>query len=120
MSKRRQGGRRPAGGSRRDHIKDAQLCAQVARTLSYTLAELPDDALLDLSLIEVVPAPDTSRLAVRLAAPDDAPFDELRARLVAELARMRADIAAAINRKKVPALVFELVPASHVARPDEP
>lgn len=106
MSKNSRGGR-PA--KRHNRIKDAQLCAQVARTLSYSLAELPD-ALLGLTLIEVVPAPDAGRLAVRLMVPVGADVDEMRAGLDAALPHLRRDVAAAIHRKKVPTLFFELLP----------
>ncbi|MFK7985458.1 MAG: ribosome-binding factor A [Sandaracinaceae bacterium] len=105
MSRKSRSGR----AGRQNQIKDAQLCAQVARTLSYSLGELPD-ALLGLVLIEVVPAPDAGRLAVRLMVPTEADVATVRAGLQAALPRMRSDVANAIHRKSVPTLMFELVP----------
>ena len=113
MSKRRKRGRDAlpgpddlfsASADRRASIKEAQLCAQVRETLSFALADTTDDTLLSVFVLDVVPAPDQSRLAVQVEAPGDP--DEVQRRLVQELGRLRTEIAHAIHRKKVPNLTF--------------
>ncbi len=95
--------------------KTHQLCAEVERTLVLLLAaESADVCLQDLYVEAVEPAPNASRLLVVLRPwSPDASHD-----LKAVLARLgevngywRAQVAAAINRKKVPDLVFQVLPA---------
>lgn len=91
--------------------KTLQLCEQVARTLESVLAEQGDAALRDLLVVRVEPAPDASRFLVTVApmlvGPD---FDPIRtlAQLEAASGRLRREIAAAITRRKTPALAFQL------------
>ncbi len=92
--------------------KALQLCGQVARTLSGLLAgECTDDLLRDLDVESVVPAPNSARLLVTLAwtAPAGAvrPSDVL-AHLQRASGWLRAEVAAAIHRKRVPELLFQL------------
>ena len=99
---------------RRHRRKDAQLCAQVQRAIDDALAcELDDELLAGLWVVRVEPAPDVSLLRVWLArGPDRAPFDvdDVLARLAAAHGVLRAEVAAAIHRKRVPALTFALEP----------
>lgn len=99
-----------AGPSRREgpDRSTQRLCGQVARLLTLVLAGLAADD--DLSLLDIVavePAPDASRLRVRLHA-FDASLDRERAlaRLAAARGRLRAELAAHLVRRRVPDLVF--------------
>lgn len=89
---------------RRTKIKEAQLCAQVRDALSLALADSTDETLLGVFVLDVLPAPDSSRLAVQVEAPGDP--DEVQRRVVQELGRLRTEVAHAIHRKKVPSLAF--------------
>lgn len=91
--------------------KTGRLCRQVAETLSLTLSECGEDFLLDLAVREVVPAPDAGRLLVTME-PGDPGQDP--AAIVAALARahgrLRSAVAAAVQRKRAPEIVFRLAP----------
>ncbi len=94
--------------------KTHQLCAEVERTLVLLLAaESADDGLQGLYVEAVEPAPNASRLLVVLRPWSPAASGDLKA-VLARLGEVkgywRAQIAAAINRKKVPDLVFQVVP----------
>jgi ribosome-binding factor A len=92
--------------------KTLQLCAQVAETLSMILAEMPDDILRDLMVEEVQPAPDSSQLLVLLRpAPSAVNFDPVQAQAhLAEVSRdIRMEVAAAINRRRVPTLLYQVL-----------
>ncbi len=93
--------------AKRDN-KLAQLCAQVRESVAMTLADSDDEVLLDLFVIDVVGAPDASRLLVQLQAPADTPPEAVREAVEAVRGRMRRDIADTIHRKRVPSLSFEL------------
>jgi ribosome-binding factor A len=96
---------------RREHIKDAQLCAAVRETLSLALAQSTDDLLLSLFVTDVVPAPDATRLAVHLEASPGVDLEDVRAALDRVGGRLRAEVAASINRRKTPALFFDVRPS---------
>ncbi len=91
--------------------RDRRLCGQVAEALSLALGELAGNAWTDgLSIVSVEPAPDSSRLKVSVEyAGRDA--DDTRAAF-AQLrglgAHLRWEVGAAISRRRVPELVFEL------------
>lgn len=97
--------------SGRDRKLD-QLCSQVARTLVFVLqGECHDECLSALQVVEVVPAPDASRLRVRLSLPDGSSAEDLlraRERLAAAEGRIRSEIARSIRRKKAPMLLSEV------------
>lgn len=97
--------------SRREQIKDAQLCAAVQETLSLVLAQRPSDLLLSAYVMDVVPAPDASRLLVRVEVSPGVDPDAVRDALTRSLPELRAEIAASIARKKTPTLIFEVHPA---------
>jgi len=93
--------------------KALQLCGQVARTLQAVLAgECGDDLLRELQVESVVPAPTSARLLVTLTlatAGAGVPVEEVLARLHAAQGLLRGEVAAAINRRRVPELTFRLL-----------
>jgi ribosome-binding factor A len=88
-----------------------QLCRQAYRALSYTIpGDLADPLLQELSVDQVLPAPDASRLLVRLICPrKGADTARLLERLGHVEGYLRAQIAATIMRKRAPELTFQLV-----------
>lgn len=97
--------------------KALQLCSQVAETLTLVLAgECDDDLLRDLLVEAVTPFPTSARLLVTLrptvSAAAATPV-EVAGRLEGVRARLRAEVAQAIHRRKAPDLVFRVLPASH-------
>ena len=100
------------GSEKQRDRKTAQLCAQALRTLSTALAELGDPTLRELSIESVVPAPDASRLLVRVYF--QRPPAEIDAASILEKLRtvrgfLRAEMASAINRRRASELDFQLV-----------
>ena len=103
-------GNRPGSAGR----KARQLCAQAAEALAFALAATADDdRIAALTVASVVPGPDASRLIATLVPPPGEPFDpaELIASLDRSSARLRAEVARAITRRKAPALAFRIVVA---------
>lgn len=97
--------------SRREAIKDAQLCRAVRETLSLAIAESGGELLSSLFVVDVEPAPDASRLAVRVEAPAELDVREVYEALERITPRLRAEIASSIQRKKTPSLAFVVYPA---------
>jgi ribosome-binding factor A len=98
---------------RRPDRKTLQLCEQVRHTLEYVLTgELDDDQLRMLYVAKVEPAPDADRLLVTVVPltkalqPDPV---QVTTRLHANAPRLRAAVAAAISRRKVPDLLYRFV-----------
>lgn len=91
--------------NKKEDRKAQQLCAEVAKTLSMTLTG-------DVRVLSVEPAPDASVLRVRFFSSSDP--DAMHARLSAATGALRAAVAADINRKRAPELVFQWAP-----EPDE-
>jgi ribosome-binding factor A len=92
--------------------KTLQLCSEVAKTLAYALSwEMGDDLLSLLQVERVAAAPDSSRLlvTVSLQAPPDL-VDPARVveRLQQSTGKLRAAVAAAVCRRRVPDLTFRL------------
>ena len=94
--------------------KARQLCEQVAQALDHALAWVCGDPILNaLSVVAVEPAPDASRLLVRLVVVDPecgATLQEILSRLAAARGLLRTQVAAAIHRKGVPEVVFHIEP----------
>lgn len=113
-SARRGGGRSSfGGGAKRPDRKTLQLCEQVRHTLEYVLTgELDDDQLRMLYVAKVEPAPDADQLLVTVVpltkdlAPDPV---EVTTRLQTHAPALRAAVASAISRRKVPALLYRFV-----------
>jgi ribosome-binding factor A len=106
-------GHKPRFKSHNEGRKAKQLCRQVADTLDLVLSgDCRDERLQALRVISVVPAPHSSRLLVTVSA--DLPSGMLDRQEILELlgqqtGRLRAEVAASIHRKRVPALVFQVV-----------
>jgi ribosome-binding factor A len=93
--------------------KALQLCSEVAKTLSFALAWGTGDDLLGLLQVEsVAPAPDSTRLLVTVSLTESAASDvqsrQVLGRLRQATGRLRALVAAAIHRRRVPDLTFRL------------
>ncbi|WP_152049426.1 ribosome-binding factor A [Tautonia marina] len=123
----RRGGRRPSDGlvdprdvfapgsgrsGPRNSRKAMQLCSQVQRTVEQViLGDLDDEVLRNLCVLAVEPAPDESRLLVTVG-----PFAsnveinpiQVMEHLGAASAHIRTEVAAAITRRKVPTLVYQV------------
>jgi ribosome-binding factor A len=89
--------------------KVGQLCREVERTLAAAFAAADDPLVASLTVAEVAPAPDRAHLLVRVLAADAALADEILERLRRMQGYLRAEIAAAVNRKKTPFLSFLVV-----------
>jgi ribosome-binding factor A len=95
--------------------KARQLCRQVAEALQAALADCRDEVLSGLLVTSVTPAPHAGRLRASVAA---APSAEVRdtaivqERLTRAAGLLRAEVAAAIHRRKTPELVFDLMASS--------
>lgn len=100
--------------------KTKQLCAQVRRVLEYGVDEvLHGDALIAIS--DVVPAPDVSHLLVLVQPLGDTTNDEtieIQQRLSEATTELRHMVAEAINRRKTPALSFQVLPPSASLQPN--
>ena len=102
--------------------KTLQLCRQVQRALSLSLAgECADDLLRDVYVDSVVPMGGPGQLLVRVIAPADvaATPGEISARLEALTPRLRATVAREICRKRVPTLSFVVVPPGTTNEPNK-
>ncbi len=98
---------RQRGGKRKPR-KTLQLCAQVAAALNLALPDSREPALQEVYVSRVEPAPDASRLLVRVAPNlPGAPYPEgLTQALARERVSLRMEAARAIVRKRVPQLLF--------------
>ena len=97
--------------------KDLQLCRQVFDALTYALADIDDPIVDDLALASVVPAPNSSRVLVTLVAmrPDiDSDVESVLASVREHADELREEVAAEITRRRVPELVFRVVPRDQV------
>ena len=98
--------------------KALQLCREVLRTLSNVLSWEQGDALLrSLQVDAVVAAPDSSRLLVTVSQPagcHEAGVEQILERLQRVRGKLRAEIAAAVNRRRVPDLTFRVAEATEV------
>jgi hypothetical protein len=84
--------------------KTLQLCRQVECALSVILE---GEILRDLTVQSVVPAPDSSRLLVTCAGVESSA--DVWAALHRCHAKLRAEVAASIHRRKTPELSFEVL-----------
>jgi ribosome-binding factor A len=91
--------------------KVRQLCGQVAETLGQVLAGQRDEILSSLLVETVEPAPNAARLLVTVCAllpVKGCGPDEVISRLELCSGRLRAEVAAAITRRRAPTLVFRV------------
>ena len=98
--------------------KCKQVCREVFRVLAQ--AEPGDPRLWGMTILEVAPAPDASRLAVRVELAPGTDAEEARAALGRWKGGLRAEIAQALQRKRTPELVFELGAAVRLDDEGEP
>ncbi|HEX8199718.1 MAG TPA: ribosome-binding factor A [Isosphaeraceae bacterium] len=106
---RKAGARRPVPAASRPDRKTLQLCRQVAETLGDVLAGQCDDEVLQgLVVVGVAPAPNASRLMVTVRALGPEEPGRILAHLEYASGRLRSEVAAAITRRKTPALAFRL------------
>jgi ribosome-binding factor A len=106
------------GGSsgRKNDWKDRRLCRQVLEAVQTGLSgQCGDDVLQSLWVSSVVPAPDASRLAVTVVPPEGGNPAEALARLEGARGLLRAIVASAIHRKRVPELLFRVSGPEEVA-----
>jgi ribosome-binding factor A len=99
-----------SAGPRRPDRKTLQLCEQVRQALEYALSgESDDDLLRMLYVARVDPAPNADRLLVTVVplAKDEPPDPAaVMKRLLAHAGPLRASVANAISRRKVPDLLY--------------
>ncbi|MEL6181245.1 MAG: ribosome-binding factor A, partial [Myxococcota bacterium] len=109
-----------AARHRGEHHKLKQLCRQVRHAVDDALASECDDPLLhNLMVCSVQPAPHAGRLRIILEStwPDDTfNADEALARLNALKGLLRAEVASAINRRRVPELTFYVLTPGEIQR----
>lgn len=92
---------------RRSDHKTPMLCRQVHRALNLALgSEIVDPVISDVMIVDVVAAPTASHLVVRVTVPAGVPLHDLLGRLARATPALRASIAQAISRKRVPELSF--------------
>lgn len=96
-----------------DRRKAVQLAGQVRRTLEMVMAgESRAEVLVDLLILAVEPAPDSSHFVVVVTG------DVAEAEAVAALGRaaswLRSEVAAAIHRRRAPLLTFRFLPGQEV------
>lgn len=92
--------------------KALQLARQVRDTLFWVLGSVGDDWLAACSVEAVEPLPGGNRLLVKVGVPADLPVREVTEHLAAAAKVLRAEVAQAITRRKVPELVYLPVPAA--------
>jgi ribosome-binding factor A len=95
---------------RAEDRKLKQLAREVYRVLSQALAELEDPRLASAYVVAVRPAPDAGRVAVEVSAGGGATASDVETALAAARAHLRGELAGALARKRIPELVFEVVP----------
>lgn len=101
---------RGQGAPRVRDRKLKQLAREVYRVLSQAVAELVDPRLESAYVVEVRPAPDASRFAVQVSGGGPACASDVRAALACARGHLRGELASALARKRVPDLVFEVIP----------
>jgi len=97
-----------SSSGRQAERKTQQFCRQVQRALNLALA---DRNVGDFFIEEVLPAPDCGHLLVHVVVPERLSVIDAMAALSREAPGLRAEVAAAISRKRAPELCF--VPACH-------
>ncbi|WP_145240774.1 ribosome-binding factor A [Urbifossiella limnaea] len=97
----------PRGAGRKAH----QLCRQVAEVLHAAVGGCADPVVQPLTVAYVTPAPHTGRLRVTTMLPADGSISRTAAEagLARAAGRLRGEVAAVVNRRHAPELVFEVV-----------
>lgn len=92
--------------------KAMQLCSQIRYSLEYAINSALKGEY-GLTVLEVVPAPNTSHLHVFVQSFENLTFEEgllLEAELKRQTATLRTAVSESIHRKKTPGLSFQIVP----------
>ena len=92
--------------------KAMQLCAQVRHALEYAISEALNGEF-GVTVLEVIPAPNTSHLLALVQPLEDLSFEEsmnLQAELNKRINVLRTAVSESIHRRKTPGLSFQLVP----------
>jgi len=110
---RRRQGRGPGLQNRANDRKAWQLCRQVAQALDEALADCGDDVLQNLRVLSVAPCPDASRLLVTVMSIDERPGKTFESRTVRDhlenaSGHLRCEVAAAVTRRRAPALIYQV------------
>src|SRR5262245_23720532 len=94
-----------------------RLCSQVREALTFAFAgSCRDEVLLSLFVEDVEPAPDASRLAVTVRAPEDVDVSVAREHVNRAASMLREEVAASICRRRAPELVFRVLPSAEDVR----
>lgn len=104
-------------GHNKAEIKTIQLARQVEEALSCALASSASACLRDILVIAVTPAAGSALLRVAIALEgekDEGDYEEVRGALLRARGYLRAEVARAIHRKRVPSLEFEFAPTRRV------
>jgi len=96
-------------GRQAPNRKALQLCSQIQDCLNMCFADCGDDLLRELVVESVVPAPDSRQMLVTVAAPRDLEKIRLLDHITRASGKLRTEAAAAIYRKRVPRLHFQIV-----------
>jgi ribosome-binding factor A len=102
--------KKPWDAPKKQTRKAGQLCGQVRQALHTALAACGDPVLQAVQVAGVEPAPHTGRLRVAVALPPDAGIDRAAAEdhLRRAAGVLRSAVAAAVNRRYAPELVFDV------------
>lgn len=103
---------RLGSGKQRKEQKAKQVCKEAEVTVQLALSALLDEALQELRVNRVEPAPDSRRLLVVLEARSNSTHmteHEAGEALRKVERRLRMDLASALHRKRVPSLTFAFV-----------
>jgi ribosome-binding factor A len=90
--------------------KARQLARQAERALRFAISELADEEVASALIMQVEPAPDSSRLAVTIQPAKGVAPETVEAGLQRAAGSLRAAVADAITRKRAPTLVFHVLP----------
>ncbi|MGD8452827.1 MAG: ribosome-binding factor A [Phycisphaerae bacterium] len=102
--------RRDAEYERKPDRKIWQLCKQVEQTLQLAFGALPQAAALaGVTVSEVTPAPNAGRLRVVIAVPVPDRAAQVLAIVRQHARQLRAEVAAAITRRRAPELTFDVL-----------
>jgi len=91
--------------------KALQLCKQVADILNLALAGCADPLLNDLLVVDVRPAPDSTRMLVMVqsATRTQTSLQDVLGHLERARGLLRQEVARQIHRRKTPDLVFDML-----------
>jgi len=92
--------------------KALQLCSQVKYALEFAVNSVLNGEY-GVTVMDVVPAPNTSHMMVFVQAFEELSFEEsllLSSKLIAHIPALRSAVSESIHRRKTPGLSFQVVP----------